>query len=147
MDKELNIGDEVLIFKYITEWGLHQDYEHFIKGIIVKSEISDDLSYHGSPWYKMNYTVLGEDGKKYFGNYKHPHLGNSFFMTKEDYIHFLKRKIELNKEKIFEINIENQKYQEIIRSVQIQDDQAIMEIELSSEDETIKYPKFIKIIK
>ena len=121
MDKELNIGDEVLIFKYITEWGLHQDYEHFIKGIIVKSEISDDLSYHGSPWYKMNYTVLGEDGKKYFGNYKHPHLGNSFFMTKEDYIYYLKNKLINNKEKILEITTENKKIQEIINSIQMED--------------------------
>ena len=119
MDKELNIGDEVLIFKYITEWGLHQDYEHFIKGIIVKSEISDDLSYHGSPWYKMNYTVLGEDGKKYFGNYKHPHLGNSFFMTKEDYIYYLKNKLINNKEKILEITTENKKIQEMINSIQM----------------------------
>ena len=121
MDKELNIGDEVLIFKYITEWGLHQDYEHFIKGIIVKSEISDDLSYHGSPWYKMNYTVLGEDGKKYFGNYKHPHLGNSFFMTKEDYIYYLKNKLINNKEKILEITTENKKIQEMINSIQMED--------------------------
>ena len=119
MDKELNIGDEVLIFKYITEWGLHQDYEHFIKGKVVKSEISDDLSYHGSPWYKMNYTVLGEDGKKYFGNYKHPHLGNSFFMTKEDYIYYLKNKLINNKEKILKITTENKKIQEMINSIQM----------------------------
>ena len=119
MDKELNIDDEVLIFKYIPEWGLHQDYEHFIKGNIIKSEISDDLSYHGSPWYKMNYTVLGEDGKQYFGNYKHPHLGNSFFMTKEDYIYFLKNKLKNNKEKILKITTENKKIQEMINSIQM----------------------------
>lgn len=127
MDKELNIGDEVLIFKYITEWGLHQDYEHFIKGIIVKSEISDDLSYHGSPWYKMNYTVLGEDGKKYFGNYKHPHLGNSFFMTKEDYIYYLKNKLINNKEKILEITTENKKIQEMINSIQMEDKHILLD--------------------
>ena len=119
MDKGLNIGDELLIFKYIPEWGLHQDYEHFIRGKIIKSEISDDLSYHGSPWYKMNYTVLGEDGKQYFGNYKHPHLGNSFFMTKEDYIYFLKNKLKNNKEKILEITTENKKIQEMINSIQM----------------------------
>lgn len=127
MDKELNIGDEVLVFKYITEWGLHQDYEHFIKGIIVKSEISDDLSYHGSPWYKMNYTVLGEDGKKYFGNYKHPHLGNSFFMTKEDYIYYLKNKLINNKEKILEITTENKKIQEMINSIQMEDKHSLLD--------------------
>ena len=45
----------------------------------------------------MNYTVIGEDGKEYFGNYKDPVLGDSFFMTQEDYIHYLERKITRNK--------------------------------------------------
>ena len=94
MDEEvLNVGDEVLIFKYIQEWGINQDYEHYIKGYIVKRKMSDDLSYHGSTWNVINYIVIGEDGKEYFGNYKIPTLGNSFFMTQEDYIYYLKRKI------------------------------------------------------
>lgn len=117
MDKELNIGDEVLVFKYIREWGLNQDYEHYVRGNVVKSEMSDDLSYHGSPWCVMNYTVLGEDGIEYFGNYKHPTLGNSFFMTQEDYIHYLERKIANNQEKMLEINKENQNIQQMIESV------------------------------
>ena len=121
MNKELNIGDEVLIFKYIPEWGLHQDYEHFIRGFVVKSENLDDLSYHGSPWYKMNYIVLGEDEKIYFGNYQLPHLGNSFFMTDEDYIYYLKNKLKNNKEKILEITTENKKIQEMINSIEIND--------------------------
>ena len=119
MDEELNIGDEVLIFRYIREWGINQDYEHYTRGNVVKSEISDDLSYHGSPWCVMNYTVLGENGTLYFGNYKHPSLGNSFFMTQEDYIHYLERKIANNQEKILEINKENKKIQQMIESVKI----------------------------
>lgn len=107
MDKVLNIGDEVLVFRYIWEWGINQDHEHYIRGNVIKSEMSDDLSYHGSPWCVMNYTVLGEDGIEYFGNYKHPTLGNSFFMAYEDYIHYLERKIANNQEKILEINEEN----------------------------------------
>lgn len=118
MDKELNVGDEVLIFNYIREWGINQDDEHYIKGSIVKSEMSDDLSYHGSPWYVINYTVLGEDGTIYFGNYKYPTLGNSFFMTQEDYIHYLERKIANNQEKILELNKENQKNKAMIENVQ-----------------------------
>ena len=69
MNKELNIGEEVLIFRYIPEWGINQDFENYVIGKIVKSEMSADLSYHGSPWCIMNYTVLGEDSKEYFGNY------------------------------------------------------------------------------
>ena len=117
MNKELNIGDEVLLFRYIREWGINQDYERYIRGKVIKSEISDDLSYHGSPWCVMNYTVLGEDGKEYFGNYKHPTLGNSFFMTQEDYIHYLGRKIANNQEKILEINEENQRIESMIKKV------------------------------
>lgn len=118
MDEELNIGDEVLIFRYIRGWGINQDYEHYTRGNVVKSEISDDLSYHGSPWCVMNYTVLGEDGTLYFGNYKHPTLGNSFFMTQEDYIHYLERKIANNQEKILKIDEENQKIRAMIENVQ-----------------------------
>ena len=124
MDGEiLNIGDEVLIFKYIQEWGIDQDYEHYIKGYIVKRKMSDDLSYHGSSWNVINYTVIGEDGKEYFGNYKNPILGNSFFMTQEDYVYYLKRKITRNKEKILEINKKNQVIQKMIENVQIEKNQ------------------------
>ena len=118
MDETLNIGDEVLIFKYIREWGINQDDEHYIKGIVLKSKMSDDLSYHGSPWCVMNYTVLGEDGKEYFGNYRNPNLGDSFFMTQVDYINYLERKIARNEEKILEINKKNKKIQKMIENVQ-----------------------------
>lgn len=118
MDKELNIGDEVLIFNYIPEWGIQQNYEQFIKGKVIKSEMSDNLSYHGSSWHVKNYRVLGEDDKEYYGNYKHPHLGNSFFMTIEDYIYYLKSKIINNKEEILKLNIENRKYNSLIRTIE-----------------------------
>lgn len=45
-------GTEVLIFKYFREWGTSQNDEDYIIGIVQSSEKSDDLSYHGSPWYK-----------------------------------------------------------------------------------------------
>lgn len=121
MDKVLNVGDEVLIFEYIREWGIDQDDEHYIRGNVVKSEMSDDLSYHGSPWHVMNYTVLGEDGNLYFGNYEHPILGNSFFMTQEDYIRYLEGKIDNNQKKILEINEENQQIRARIENVQKQE--------------------------
>ena len=121
MNKELNIGEEVLIFRYIPEWGLNQDFEHYIIGNVVKSETSSNLSYHGSPWCTMNYTVLGEDGKKYFGNYINPTLGNSFFMKQEDYIYCLERKIANSQEKISKINEENQRIKKMIETIQIRE--------------------------
>lgn len=124
MDEEvLNIGDEVLIFKYIREWGIDQDYKHYIRGYIIKRKMSDDLSYHGSPWNVMNYTVIGEDSKEYFGNYKDPVLGDSFFMTQEDYVRYLEREIRGNQEKILEINKKNQALQKMIENVQIEKNQ------------------------
>ena len=35
MEKALENGTEVLIFKYISGWGLDQDMNHYIKGIII----------------------------------------------------------------------------------------------------------------
>lgn len=54
-------GTEVLIYKYVREWN-KQDDENYIVGIVQSSKTSDDLSYHGSPWYEQIYEVLGEDG-------------------------------------------------------------------------------------
>ena len=79
-------GTEVLIFKYIREWGIDQDYNHYKKGKIIKSEISEDLSYHGSSWHVVKYTVLSEDGIEYYGNYGRPTIGNCFIMTRIDYM-------------------------------------------------------------
>jgi len=53
-------GTEVLIFKYIREWD-KQNEENYIIGTIQSSKTSDDLSYHGSPWYEQIYEVLGQD--------------------------------------------------------------------------------------
>ena len=128
MNKELNIGEEVLIFRYIPEWGLNQDFEHYIIGNVIKRKMADDLSYHGSSWCVANYTVLGEDGKEYFGNYMTPTLGNSFFMTQEDYIHYLERKIENNHQKILDINKENQRIKKMIENVQIQEKHKEMQL-------------------
>ena len=97
----IDIGTKVLIFhRYERE----KEYMcEFIQGEVIKSELSDDLSHHGSPWYVTNYTVLGEDGKKYFGNYEHPTLGDYCFLTIKDYIIYLKRVVEGCDKKIREL--------------------------------------------
>lgn len=126
MEKMLENGTEVLIFKYISGWGLNQDIKHYIRGTIIKSEMSKDLSHHGSPWNVINYTVLGEDEIEYFGNYGNHTLGDSFFMTDEDYICYLNRKIELNKEKIIEIENENSELEELIKNAKAKVKQKVL---------------------
>lgn len=103
-------GTEVLIFKYIREWGPDQDDENYIIGTIQSSKTSDDLSYHGSPWYEQIYEVLGEDGKRYIGTYGRGLIGNSFFRTKEDHISVLKHRINKNEQEILKLKEKNDKY-------------------------------------
>lgn len=110
MEKSIPKGTEVLIFKYVREWGLNQDDEHFILGVVQSSKKSDDLSCHGSPWYEQIYEVLGEDGNKYIGTYGKGLIGNSFFRTREDHIEALKRKISSNNESILILQEKNTEY-------------------------------------
>ena len=109
-------GTEVLIFKYVREWGSNQNDENYILGTVQSSKISDDLSCHGSPWYEQIYEVLGEDGKIYRGNYGSGLIGNCFFRTKEDHINFLKRKITNNEHEMLKFQEKNDRYyREIIK--------------------------------
>ena len=116
MDRVLNIGDEVLVFKYISEWGINQDYFNFKRGKVLEKELSKDLAYHGSSWNVLCYKVIGDDGRIYFGNYGRPIIHDSFFMVGEDYINYLNRMINKNLEKIQMIDKENKKIQNIIDS-------------------------------
>lgn len=104
-------GTEVLIFKDIKG---RQDTENFIKGTILSSEISDNLSYQESSLNVMNYKVLGEDGRIYVGTMNQY---DSFLMTKESYIDYLNNKIIDNhkviKRKNREIRDLNQQNEEI----------------------------------
>ena len=115
-EKVFGNGTEVLIFKYMEGWR-NQDTEHFIRGTIVHSEKSGDISYCGNPLYVMNYTVLGEDGNKYFGNMGHHIFGESFFMTREMYINHLVSILVDNESKIEKINEENKKISDMIKKI------------------------------
>ncbi len=109
MENKLNIGDEVLIFRYIPEWGPRQDYERYIKGQVINRK-DDYLSVlHGSDWNVVNYTVVGEDDRTYYGNYIMPRVGNSFFMKVEDYERYLESTITKNENKINELQESNNK--------------------------------------
>ena len=102
-------GTEVLIYKYVREWN-KQDDENYIVGIVQSSKTSDDLSYHGSPWYEQIYEVLGEDGNIQRGNYGSGWIGNSFFRTKKDHISILKSRITNNQQEILKLQEKNDRY-------------------------------------
>lgn len=102
-------GTKVLIFKYIREWN-KQDEENYIVGTIQTSRISDDLSYHGSPWYVQIYEVLGEDRNIYVGCYGTGIIGNSYFRTIDDHIRVLKNRITNNEQEILKIQEKNDRY-------------------------------------
>ena len=102
-------GTKVLIFKYIRERN-KQDEENYIVGTIQTSRISDDLSYHGSPWYEQIYEVLGEDENIYVGCYGTGIIGNSYFRTIDDHIRVLKNRINDNEQEILKIQEKNDRY-------------------------------------
>ena len=110
MNNKIIEGMEVLIFRYIPEWGYNQDNEHYIIGTVLKKEKYDDVSCHDNSWQKQVYTVLGEDGEVYTGNYGMGLVGNSFFRTREDQIKFLRRNIAINNANIFILQHRNSEY-------------------------------------
>lgn len=114
MEKIIPNGMEVLIFKYVKEWGFSQNDEDYVVGVVQSSGLSDDLSPRGSGYYVQVYEVLGEDGKIYRGTYGDCLIGNSFFRTKEDHINVLKRKIACNTDKISKLQKKNEEFVEDI---------------------------------
>lgn len=110
MNNKITEGMEVLIFRYIPEWGYNQDNEHYIIGTVLKKEKYDDVSCHDNSWQKQVYTVFGEDGEVYIGNYGMGLVGNSFFRTREDQIKFLRRNIAINNANIFILQHRNSEY-------------------------------------
>ena len=110
MNNKITEGMEVLIFRYIPEWGYNQDNEHYIIGTVLKKEKYDDVSCHDNSWQKQVYIVLGEDGEVYIGNYGMGLVGNSFFRTREDQIKFLRRNIAINNANIFILQHRNSEY-------------------------------------
>ena len=104
-DRNLNIGDRVLIFNghnyssdsYYYEEGIN-DYK---KGTVESFEMSHDLTGHGSGYYVWVYMVVGDDGMKYRGSYKEPTVGNAYFYTRKDYIKYLRslERYELSRQK------------------------------------------------
>lgn len=118
MKKIVPNGTQVLIFKYVREWGSNQDNEHFISGIITSSKESEDLSYHGSPYFEQIYKVLGEDGKEYYGTYGNGLVGNAFFRTIADHTAYLESVISRNNQQIENLENKNCAYIQTINDLE-----------------------------
>lgn len=119
MKKIISNGTEVLIF----EASLYADDTEYIKGTIVSSKLSDDLSMHGSPWYEQIYTVLGEDGNEYVGPCDDGLGWRNYIRTKENYIDFLNKKILNNNKEISIIEKKNEMIKEEIETLKIEKSQ------------------------
>ena len=115
MEKVLPNDEEVLIFK-VSNNTKENDY---IKGKIISSRESNDLSHHSSSsWYETIYDVRGEDGHLYTGTYNRDYIDKYvFFRTTEDHIKYLQEKINRNYRKIYELNSENETYNETIKNL------------------------------
>jgi len=111
MNNVLENGTEVLIFKNFKAYTSEQDEINFITGIIVSSKESEDLSYHGSPYYEQIYEVLGKDGKRYIGTYNFGVSGSYVFRTREDHIKRLKALIDINNKEILKIKSKSLEYE------------------------------------
>ena len=53
MDKIMPNGTEVLIFYDFKGQSRGANEREFVKGVVVNSRESNDLSYHGSAWYEQ----------------------------------------------------------------------------------------------
>lgn len=114
MEKIIPNGTEVLIF-----FNSKNDYEEerFIKGVIISSKESEDLSYHGSPWYVQIYKVQDENGQIYEATHQSPLFGAFYIRTIEGYLAYLEYKIKENQKKINDIENENMNLSNIITSL------------------------------
>ena len=119
MEKNLKIGDQVLIFerRYQSRLGI----EPYKKGIVISHQKADELSVHGSPWSVDLYKVMGEDKKEYIGSYGHSIIGNAYYYTIEDYIDYLNYKIKENNREIEELLDRNRQISDYINNISKQE--------------------------
>lgn len=100
-------GTEVLIFRDMRKYQEKLDDTNFIKGTIISSKESCDLSHHGSSWYEQIYTILGEDDKQYIATYKDAYVTDFFIRTIDDHIKCISSSIKNNIEQIESLENKN----------------------------------------
>ena len=117
MDKIISNGTEVLIFSESKNNDSKiLKKKKSIKGVIISSKKSEDLSYHGSPWYEQIYTVLGYNGKTYEATYgsENSLIGNVYILTVDHYIKYINHLIEENNKKMIDLQTENESLREML---------------------------------
>lgn len=117
MDKIISNGTEVLIFsENKNNDSKILEKKKSIKGVIISSKKSEDLSYHGSPWYEQIYTVLGYNGKTYEATYGSTNslIGNVYILTVDHYIKYINHLIEENNKKMIDLQTENESLREML---------------------------------
>lgn len=107
MDKIIQNGTEVLIFYDFKGLGRGSNERDFVKGVVVSSRESNDLSYHGSAWYEQIYNVVDENGRNYEATYGNAYVGSFFIRTIEHHMAMIKSRISDNSEEICALNKEN----------------------------------------
>ena len=108
MRRNLPEGTEVFIYKY-NNFKLEYDIGKYIRGKVIRCELTDDLSQHGRPWCEEIYTVLGEDKKEYECTY------GRMIRTPEDHIRYLESLIHSNNDEINKRTKENDEYKNMIQ--------------------------------
>ena len=104
-------GEEVLIF---SKYGFNTIPK--MKGVIISSKESYDLSQHGSPWTQRVYNVVGDDKMVYFGTYGCASVWDYYFRTRQNFIYYLEGLIESNNKKIEELEEQNNEYKFLIEN-------------------------------
>ncbi len=120
MIEEIPNGTQVLIFDANDEFRHEEDKEErYIRGVVISNKESEDLSYHGSPWYERIYMVMGEDGKKYQATHNHAAFGISDFYIKTitEHMNYVMTVIKENHEKINRLNEKNATLSAVITSL------------------------------
>ena len=115
-EKVYENGTEVFIFKYVLG-RKKQDTKNYIMGTIVSSEESKDVSLCKGPEYVINYLVLGEDQKLYYGNMGKHVLGDYFFMTRELYNSHIEEIILENEKEKQIIDLDTEKWKKIKEAI------------------------------
>lgn len=96
---KLKVGDECFV---VRNYKLDEyELQILASGTVIKVEQTDDLSYHGSPWYNDIYTVKGDDGEVYNNsdeaNLKRVHESRLIYMiTYDDLINRINNHIIYN---------------------------------------------------
>ena len=142
MNEIIPNGTQVLVFYQPTGHKYQNSNEgKFIKGTIISSKESEDLSYHGSPWYVQIYTILGEDGEEYEATHNSNLVGAYLFRTPEEQVDRIKYAIQDNHNKIDDINKENERLTVALNSLQLLTESlntAIVSSETSGYAKTLK---------